>query len=137
MATGGYLLGAPTAVDSSLSCTAGGYTNGSSFDLGANTSPQAVRNVVQFSVTGGATDGYDLQAIVQWSDDNATWPDNGEGSIVLVRTNTTGGSSITKTEWIELPEPKARYGRIQYQNNNATDAITVSSSVAQHKLQSA
>ena len=138
MATGGYLLGAPTALDSSLSCSAGGaYTNGSSFDLGANSSPQAVRNVVQLSITGGVTDGYDVEVFVQWSDDNATWPDNGEGAVLKAFTNTTGGASLGYSEWLEMPEPKARYGRLQYKNNNATDAVTVTSKVAQHKLQSA
>lgn len=136
MTTGGFQLGALASVDSSLSCAAGSSTNGSSFDLGANTSPQAVRNVAQWAITGGATDGYDLEIIVQWSDDDTNWPATGEGSIVLVRTNTTGGSSLSLSEIMELPQPKARYGRFQYKNNNATDAVTVSSEVAQHKLQS-
>ena len=136
MATGGYKLGAAVAVDSSLSCAAAATTNGSSFDLGDNTTPQAVRNVAQFSVTGGATDGYDIEVAVQWSDDNTNWPDAGEGIPIFIRTNTTGGSDITLSEWIELPEPKARYGRFTYKNSNATDAVTVGSEVAQHTLQS-
>ena len=136
MATGGYLLNSPAAVDSSLSASATTTTNGSSFDLGTNTSPQAVRNVAQFDFTGGATDGYDMEVTIQWSDDNATWASSGEGDIVLVRTDTTASATL-KSQWVELPAPKARYARFVYKNNNATDAVTVSSKVAQHKLQSA
>jgi len=136
MATGGYQLNSPAAVDSSLVTSASATTNGSSFDLGVNTSPQAVRNVAQFTFTGGATNGYDMEVRVQWSDDNTTWPSSGEGDIVLVRTDSTASASLT-SQWVELPAPKARYARFQYKNNNATDAVTVSSEVAQHKLQSA
>ena len=138
MATGGYKLGASTSIDSSSSVSAGGTLAGSSFDLGASTSPQAVRTVAQFAITNsGTTDGYDLEVKVQWSEDNSTWPDSGEGTIVMVRTSTTAGADITWTQWIELPEPKARYARFFYTNNNGTDSLSVSSKVAQHILQSA
>ena len=139
MTTGGYKLGASASVDASASVSAGGVLAGSSFDLGVNTSPQAVRNVVQFGVSnssGVPVDGFDVEVKIQWSEDNTNWPDAGKGSVLISFVDSTVGASMTRSEWLELPEPKARYGRFYYTNNNTTDAVTVNSAVAQHTLQS-
>jgi len=139
MADAGYKLGTLTAVDSSLSIPAGGApTTGSTIDLGAVTSPQSVGLSAQIAITNvGSTDGYDLEVYVQWSDDNTNWPDSSEGEFVMLFSNSTAGADLTLSNLIRLPTPQARYCRLLYINNNATDAVTVSSEVAQHLTQSA
>ena len=135
----GYKLGTLAAVDTSLAVAAGGsWVSGSSFDLGAATSPQAFLLGAQFGITNtGSTDGYDLDVIIQWSDDDTNWPDDGEGELVAHYEDSTAGADLTRSTIEEMPTPQARYGRFQYANNNTTDAVTVNSEVAQHEGQSA
>ena len=129
----GQKLGTLAALDSSLSVAAAtNNVNGTYKDVGANTSPQPTVVGVQFAITNaGSTDGYDLDVRVQFSDDNTTWPDAGEGQSLGNFYSSTAGADMTRSRIITLV-PLLRYFRFQYDNNNATDAVTVDSVVALH-----
>jgi len=132
----GKNLGSLASVDSSLSIATGSaWVNGASVDHaepgGAGT-PDADTAIDQFGVTNAAsTDGYDLDVIRQWSDDNSTWPDDGEGDVVTNFSNSTGGADLTRSDIMEFAI-KARYSRCQYANNNGTDAVTVNRESGDH-----
>lgn len=127
----GQKLGLLSAVDTSLSVTAGGSANGSSFDLGLPSAPQPERVDCQFAITNaGSTDGYEpLEVIVQFSDGNVNWPDSGEGSPVFSAYDSAAGADLTRSQLVSFV-PLARYARFQYSNGNGTDNLSVSSEIA-------
>jgi len=118
-----------SALDTSLSVPAGGtWTSGNGVDLLDATANLLGELEVQISVTGGATDGYDIEVIAQYSEDNTNWPDDGDpDAIVYSKADSAGGASITRSPTVPIGTPTARYARLQYKNNNATDAVTVTS----------
>lgn len=104
-------------------------TNGASFDIGDNTNPQAV--VCRLYITlvnpaGGPVDGYDIDVRVQWSRDNALWPDAGMGAPLGNWNSAVVGAGITRSQIIDVPV-KDRYGRLQIDNNNPVDNLTFNS----------
>ena len=129
MTTTGTAIGQPSSL-AAVSVSAGGTANSATIDLGSTETPQASRLAAQFAVTGGATEGYDVTARIQWSKNGTTWPSDGEGAIVLSRSNSGAAASLT-SQWVGLGDPKGRYARLQYSNANATEAITVSAEVAE------
>jgi len=104
-------------------------TNGTSLDCGDNTSPQPV--VLRFYLTlvnpaGGPVDGYDIDIRVQWSRDDATWPDAGLGAPLGNWNSAVVGAGITRGQIIDIPV-KDRYARLQIDNNNPVDNLTFNS----------
>lgn len=135
MSQGGFQLVSPVTVDNALSVAGSGTTFGASIDLGPNTSPQPIKLDAEWAITGDAVDGYDVEIGLQWSADGSTWPSNTEYSVVTAKADATGGASLN-TDVYTLPEPKRRYCRFVYVNNNAS-TITITSKVAQQLLQAA
>lgn len=140
MGEAGSKLGALVAVDTALAVPAGGaWTAGASFDLGDPTIVvQALRLGVQLAITNaGTTNGYDLSVKIQWSPSGSTWPNlaKGEGALVAYHKSTVAGDDLDRSRLWAISRPQARYGRLIYSNANATDAVSVSSWVAQHKAQ--
>lgn len=137
MATLGQKQGDPESLDSAVAVSASGSANGSSKDIGANTSPQAVNVDAQFSLTQtGTTNSADFEVKVQHSNDNTNWPDNDQGEPVFSWKASSAGADLTRSEWVRFT-PKRRYFRFRFTNNNATDSFTVDSSVALTTVQSA
>jgi len=104
-------------------------TAGASFDVGDNANPQAP--VLRFYLTlvnpaGGPVDGYDIDIRVQWSRDNATWPDAGLGHPLGNWTSAVVGAGVAKSQTIDIPV-KDRYARLQIDNNNPVDNLTFNS----------
>jgi len=129
----GQLLNSLASLDSSLTVSAGSVANGTSKDLGANINPQALRVAVQFSLTQTATnDAADVEAIVQFSDDNSTWPDSGDGDPIWAWLAASAGADKTRTQILGFV-PRARYYRFQYTNNNPSDSFDVNSETS-HSL---
>lgn len=127
----GLNLGTLAALDTSVSVGAGATVSGSSKDLGTAT-PQSLVEAAQFAITNaGTTDGYDLDILVQFSDDNTTWPDTGFGLPLRNYRSTTAGADLTRSDILTFA-PRLRYYRFQYTNNNATDTLSVSSETASH-----
>ena len=130
------------ALDTALAVASGTTVNGSSKDIGANTSPQATTVAMQFSITNaGSTDGYDLDVYIQFSDDNTNWPDaisdsdaTTEGLLLANFFSSTAGADLGLSG-IKTFVPKLRYFRAVYLNNNGTDAVTVNSEEATHDIQ--
>lgn len=125
-----------TQVDNALAVNAStSNVNGSSSDLGANTSPQPDIIVAQFAITNsGSTDGYDLDVRAQFSFDNSNWCDAGLGQILGNFYSASAGADLTRSAFIVIPV-LARYVRFQYDNNNGTDNLSVSSWIAKHIFQ--
>ena len=120
------------AVDTTLAVAAGGtWVDGSSFDCKHGTDDLLAAYVAaQFkSTNAGSTNGQDLEVIVQFSDDNTNWPDDGQGHPIYAYADSTAGADLTLSRLCEFA-PSLRYARFQYRNNNATDAVSVSSEVA-------
>jgi len=119
-----------TTLDNALAvANATPNVNGSSQDIGVNTSPQAVVVRAQLTVTNAAAnDGYDLDVRVQFSPDNAAWPDAGRGQPLGNWYSATLGADIVRSEYIEFV-PLDRYFRFQYDNNNVTDALAVTNKI--------
>lgn len=131
----GQLLNSFSSLDSSLSVSAGGTANGASKDIGANTSPQAVSVEAEFSLTqSGTNDEADLQVIVQFSDDDSNWPDDGEGDPIFTWQAESVGDDLTRSNAVSF-RPKAQYFRFQYTNNNGTDSFDVDSAVGLTTIQ--
>jgi len=131
----GQYLESLTSLDSALSVTAGNRANGSSKDIGANTSPQSLRVDAQFAITNaGSTDGYDLEVIVQFSDDDSNWPADGEGAPIASFYDSNAGADLAASGIFSFT-PLLRYFRFQYLNNNGTDNLSVDSEVATQVLQ--
>ena len=131
----GQLLDTLTALDSALAVNAGATANGTSKDLGVNTSPQSVVVAMQFVITNaGSTDGFDLDVVIQFSDDDTNWPDAGEGLFLTNFFSAVAGDDIALSA-IKTFVPKLRYFRATYTNNNGTDNLTVSSEEATHLMQ--
>jgi len=120
-----------SAVDTSLSVSAdGSWHSGTSFDCKHGTDDiLATYIAAQFSITGGATDGIDLEVIVQFSDDNSNWPKDGEGHPIFAYVDTGASASLSGSRVCEIT-PLLRYARFQYLNNNSSDSVTVDSEVA-------
>ncbi len=129
----GQNLGSLAALDTALAVTAGGgWTSGSSRNIGASSSPQAMLSAAQFSITNsGSTDGYDLDVNVQFSDDGSAWPDDGDGQPVTNFYDAAAGADKTRSRIFEFPIA-LQYFRFQFRNNNATDNLSVSSETAEH-----
>lgn len=127
-----------TTIDNGITLTANtANQNGSSHDLGANTDPQAVVVRVQFTIEnqeGSPTDGYDCDIRVQNSPDNSNWPDAGHGQALGNFTDTTAGADLTRSQFLEFV-PKCRYFRFQYDNNNGTDDLVVTSKILEVLMQ--
>jgi len=135
MAEYGQLLNGFTSLDSSVSVSAGGSANGSSKDVGANTSPQALFVESEFSVTqSGTTDQADFVVKVQYSDDNSTWPDDDQGDVVFVWNAASVGADLTRSNAVRFV-PKQRYFRFRFSNGNSTDSFTVNSAVGLSTMQ--
>ena len=120
------------AVDSGVTVNAGGaWTSGTSFDCKHGTDDLLAEYVAaQFALTNaGSTDGQDFEAIVQFSDDNSNWPDDGEGHPIFAFADSTAGKDLTRSKLCEFA-PALRYARFQFANNNSTDNVSVSSEVA-------
>jgi hypothetical protein len=121
-----------TQVDNALNLPAATpNTSGTSYDVGANTNPQAVVlrgyiNVV--NPNGIPADGYDIDIRVQFSPDNANWPDAGLGHPLGNWYSAVVGAGITRSQHIEIPV-KDRYARLQIDNNNPVDNLTFNSYV--------
>lgn len=131
----GQLLDTLASLDSALAVTAGATANGTSKGLGVNTSPQSVVVAMQFAITNaGSTDGFDLDVVIQFSDDDTNWPDAGEGLFLTNFFSAVAGDDIALSA-IKTFVPKLRYFRAQYTNNNGTDNLTVSSEEATHLMQ--
>lgn len=131
----GQKLNSYTSLDSALSVSAGSTANGTAKDIGANTSPQAVSVECEFALTQtGTTNSADLEVKVQFSDDNSTWPDTGEGDPIFTWKAGSVGADLTRSNAVSF-RPKARYFRFQYKNNNGTDSFTVDSAVGLTTLQ--
>ena len=125
-----------TTVDNALSCAAGGsWVSGSSIDCqapgGAGT-PDADEGVDHLALTNaGSTNGYDLDVIRQWSIDNSTWPASGSGDVMTNFKSTTAGADLSRSGAYPFLI-RARYSRLQYRNNNVTDAVTVTRKTLLH-----
>jgi hypothetical protein len=132
----GQQLGASqTQVDSAVSVSAGGSANGTSVDIGAATSPQATSVTAQFGLTqAGTTNSAALTVLVQYSHDNSTWPDSGEGSPIYSWKAGSAGADLTRGSLVSFV-PQARYFRFVYQNGNGTDSFTVNGWYALNYLQ--
>jgi len=104
-------------------------TNGTSLDCGDNTNPQPV--VLRFYLdlvnpNGVPADGYDIDIRVQWSRDDATWPDAGLGAPLGNWNSAVVGAGIARGQIIDIPV-KDRYARLQIDNNNPVDNLTFNS----------
>lgn len=131
----GQKLGVLTSLDSGVSVSAGSSANGTGKDIGASSSPQPVKVSVQFSLTqAGNNDAADLQVLLQESDDNTNWPDDGEGFPIFSWQAGSVGEDLTRSAVIPFV-PSLRYFRFHYINGNATDSFTVSAEVAVHTEQ--
>lgn len=115
-----------TTLDNALAVNAAtNNVNGSSADIGVNTSPQATVIRSQLTITNAAAnDGYDLDVRVQFSPDNTNWPDAGFGHPLGNWYSAVLGADLTRSEYIEFV-PMDRYFRFQYDNNNPTDNLAV------------
>lgn len=132
----GQKLDTLSSVDSSLTVSAGGTNQGSSEDLGANTSPQAVRVAAQFALTqSGTNDKADLTVRVQFSDDGTDWPDAGEGQMIYSWSAESAGDDLTRSGLVSFV-PQARYFRFEYDNGNSTDSFDMDAETAEHLIQS-
>jgi len=109
--------------------------SGSSQDIGVNTIPQPVVVRSQITITNAAAnDGYDLDIRVQFSPDNAAWPDAGRGQPLGNWYSAVLGDDLTRSEYIEFV-PLDRYFRFQYDNNNVTDNLAVTHKIKLIKMQ--
>lgn len=126
----GPKLTAKTQRDNALAVAAGGaWVAGTSWDLQADaiTGTLYGRTHVEWSITNnGSTDGYDLDTYLQWSADNTTWPALGEGTPLPDKYSTTPGDDLSLSGRVPVGT-EARYARLTWRNNNATDGLTVSS----------
>lgn len=118
-------------VDSGMVVTAT-KTNrsGSTHDWGTNDQPLPKTCVVQIGITNtGSSDGYDLDVRAQFSEDDSKWPDAGEGQSLGNFYSAVAGDDLTRSRMLTVPV-LARYQRLQYDNNNASDNLVVSSAFA-------
>ena len=128
----GQNLDVLASLDSGVAVVAGATANGTSKDIGVNTAVQAAVVAMQFSITNaGSTDGFDLDVIVVFSDDNSNWPDAGEGLFLTNFFSAVAGDDLALSA-IKTFVPKLRYFRIYYVNNNGTDNLSVSAEEATH-----
>jgi len=112
-------------------------TNGTSYDIGDNTNPQAVAIRVYITIlnpAGGPADGYDIDIRIQWSRDDATWPDAGMGHPQGNWNSAVVGAGIARSQIIDIPV-KDRYGRLQIDNNNPVDNLTFNSFIKIVRMQ--
>ncbi len=137
---GQQITDAWTLVDTALNLAqASVNNNGSSFDIGANTNPQAVVLRAQLTLVnpeGAPADGYNLDIRVQSSRDDVNWPDAGMGQPLGNFYSAVVGAGIALSQYIELV-PKDRYNRFQYDNNNPVDDSNVSMNVKTVLMQGA
>lgn len=112
-------------------------TNGTSYDIGDNTNPQAVALRVYITIVnpaGGPVDGYDIDIRSQWSRDDAAWPDAGMGHPQGNWNSAVVGAGIARSQIIDIPV-KDRYGRLQIDNNNPVDNLTFNSFIKIVRMQ--
>ena len=135
MASIGQNLDTLASLDSGQAVVAGNVAAGASKDIGAPASPQPTEVAAQFSITNaGSTDGYDLEVLVQFSDDDSNWPDAGEGLPLASFFSAGAGDDLTRSP-IFVFKPRLRYFRFYYINANGTDDLSVSSEEATHITQ--
>lgn len=113
--------------------------NGSSFDIGAITSPQPPVIRAQLTLDnpeGAPADGYNLDIRVQSSRDGVNWPDDGMGQPCGNFYNAAVGAEIVRSQLMEFV-PMDRYCRFQYDNNNPNDDSDVTMNVKRISMQGA
>ncbi len=133
MATGvmGQRVSTLASVDSGMVVTATiSNRNGTSHNWGPNEEPLPKTCVVQIGITNlASSDGYDLDVRVQFSEDDTKWPDAGEGQSLGNFFSAVAGDDLTRSRMLVVPV-LARYQRLQYDNNNSSDNVTVSAAFA-------
>jgi len=127
-------------VDNQKVVSAGGtWSAGNSTDCRDTTSGYApLYAVATFKIEnneGSPTEGIDLEVLVQFSDDNTNWPDDGQGHPIFAHVDSDTGSSLTLSRHCEFAVPQ-RYCRFLYRNNNSSDDLKVTAELGLAYLES-
>ncbi len=97
-------------------------------DWGVNAEPLPKTCVVRLGITNpGSTDGYDLNVRAKFAGATgaANWASAGEGQSLGNFYSAVAGADLARTRLLVVPVLN-RYMRLEYDNNNGSDNLTVS-----------